>query len=232
MLPVEEVLIFARDYLNNKQNRSRARKQKIKAVYKELFGKDINGACSTCYIEAVLEIVKSFKKIPIMATANYELKRGAILESFGHPEKFCTNDTLTDELAEWHLRECPAKAVLFARIPGGFVTPVPVPSPPPPPPPQQARGEKHIVPAAPIIIPPTKIAQEDPVKRKALINKALELGFKSSPENPIELMTSEELNVIIPNLEKAKLEADKVDIPADEKTTVKKPGRKTSKTKK
>jgi hypothetical protein len=225
MLPVEEVLAFARDYLNDKQSRSRARKQKIRTVYKELFGKDINGSCSTCYIEAMLEIVKSFKKIN-MATPNYELKRGVLLESFGHPEKTCTNDTITDALAEWHLRECPAKAVLFARMPGGFITPVTIPVPPPQPPVQSFRGERQIVPAAPIIIPPSKIAQEDQVKRKALVDKAMELGFKSSPESPIELMTSSEIEVIIPNLEKAKLDEVKTEIP------VKKSVKKTTKAKK
>lgn len=166
------------------------------------------GSCSTCYIEALLEIVKSFKKID-MATSNYELKRGVLLESFGHPEKTCTNDTLTDELAEWHLRENPGKAIYFARMPGGLITSVPIP-PPPPPPPQQKRTFQggQIVEPDKIIIPPLK--QEDPVKRKLLVDKALELGFKSSPESPIELIKCEELEVIISNLEKVTVKEPKV----------------------
>jgi hypothetical protein len=217
MLPVEEILLFAHDYINSKKERSWARKQKIRTVYIELTGKDINKGCSTCYIEALLEIVKTFKNIT-MATPNYELKRGVLLESFGHPEKTCTNETITDELAEWHLRQCPEKAIYFARTPGGFVTNIPTPPPPqtpPPPPSRNFRGEGLIIEPEKIVYPPS----EDPVKRKALVNKALELGFKSAPESPIELITSDELNVIISNLEKEV----KPDIPVKEKKPVKKP---------
>jgi len=154
----------------------------------------------------MLEIVKSFKKLnPINMARNYELKRGVLLQEFGHPEKACTNDTLTDELAEWHLSRHPEKSVLFARLPGPITSVIHLPPP----------EIKIIKPAQTVIIPPAKIAQEDPVKRKLLVDKALELGFKSSPENPIELITSEELNVIIPNLEKAKeiLEKKEVEKP-------------------
>jgi len=224
---IDEVLLFSRDYINNKKERTLLKKRKISEAYRELFGKEIKGSCSTCYIEALLEIVKSFKNIN-MATQNYELKRGVLLESFGHPEKTCTNDTITDELAQWHLAQCPAKAVLFARMPGGFVAP-PATVPPPPAPAAPQRGEGRIIPPEVIIIPPAKIAQEDPVKRKALVDKALELGFKSGPENPIELITSDELNVIIPNLEKAKNAAPVIIEPQGKKEPVK---RKSSKTKK
>ena len=169
-------------------------------------------------------------------TANYELKKGVLLQEFGFPEKACTNQTLTDELAEWHLKRHPEKSVLFARIPESFI---PGPILPPPPPPQRSPqgGVKQIVAPEVIIIPPSKIAQEDPVKRKLLVDQALALGFVSSPENKIELLSSDELKIIIPNLEKAKKEPEitepVVDTPVVEpeikKQTVK---RKTSKTRK
>ena len=138
-----------------------------------------------------------------MATANYELKKGVLLQEFGFPEKACTNQTLTDELAEWHLKRHPEKSVLFARIPESFI---PGPILPPPPPPQRSPqgGVKQIVAPEVIIIPPSKIAQEDPVKRKLLVDQALALGFESRPESRIELISSEELRTIILNLEKAK----------------------------
>jgi hypothetical protein len=206
MLPVDEVLRFSVEYINQKKERTSHRKVKIRSVYRELFGRDMPGSCSTCYIEALLEIVKSFKKIE-MATPNYELKRGVLLESFGHPEKTCTNTTLTDELAEWHLREHPEKAVYFARMPAKLLTPVP-------PPVQQNEAAPEV-----IIYPSSK---EDPARKKLLVDKALELGFVSSPESPIDLIKIEELEVIITNLEKAKVPEKPIKKPSAKKPKTKK----------
>jgi len=59
-----------------------------------------------------------------MATIKgYELKKGVLLQAFGDASKTCTNDTLTDELAEWYLKNFPEKAIYFSRIP---VRPAPV----------------------------------------------------------------------------------------------------------
>jgi len=145
----------------------------------------------------MLEIVKSFKKLNTtkMATQNYELKRGVLLQAFGDASKTCTNDTITDELAEWYLKHYPEKAVLFARMP--------VQQPTPPPeikimPPAKSTTKPEIT-----IISP-KIAQDDAAEKKLLIKKALELGFESKLENPIEKFSNDELKIIIPNLEKAK----------------------------
>jgi hypothetical protein len=111
-------LSFSREYINDRKERTSERKQKIRQAYKELTGKDINGRCSTCYIEALLKILKLTPQIPKeMAAKNYELKKGVLLQAFGHPEKTCTNFTLTDELAEWHLAQHPGKAIFFARMP-------------------------------------------------------------------------------------------------------------------
>lgn len=52
-----------------------------------------------------------------MAARNYELKKGVLLQALGHPSKTCTNDTLTDELAEWHLKNSPGTIVFFSRYP-------------------------------------------------------------------------------------------------------------------
>lgn len=52
-----------------------------------------------------------------MATRNYELKRGVVLQAFGDASKTCTNDTLTDELAVWYLTHYPEKAIYFSRVP-------------------------------------------------------------------------------------------------------------------
>ncbi len=58
-----------------------------------------------------------------MATPNYQLKKGVLLQAFGDASKTCTNDTLTDSLAEWYLKYYPEKIIYFERVP---VTPVKV----------------------------------------------------------------------------------------------------------
>jgi hypothetical protein len=192
MVLIDEVVSFARSYINKRSYRTEERKAKIKEALLQLTGEKLNFGCSTCYIEALFKILNYQK----MATPKgYELKKGVLLQAFGDASKTCTNLTLTDELAEWYLKHYPEKAVLFARIPGGIntVTPPAIRIIPP-----------NIVKPENIIIPPDKIAKEDPIKRKELVDKALELGFKTAPENPIENISSDELSVIITNLEKAK----------------------------
>jgi len=109
----DEVHRFARDYINHKSLRSTWKKRKIKEAYERLTGKKINISCSTCFIEALLTIVNNTK----MAARNYELKKGVVLQAFGEPSKTCTNDTLTDELAEWFLKNYPEKRIFFSRMP-------------------------------------------------------------------------------------------------------------------
>lgn len=122
----DEVLSFSKAYISSKKERTFARKIKIREAYKEVFGKFMRGSCATCFIEAMLEIVKSFKTLNVKNMAiNYELKKGVLLQELGHPEKACTNDTLTDALAEWHLSRHPEKAVLFARLPSAIPPPLP-----------------------------------------------------------------------------------------------------------
>ncbi|MCJ7811998.1 hypothetical protein MUP95_01590 [bacterium] len=53
----------------------------------------------------------------------YQLKKGVLLQSFGDASKVCTNDNLTDELAEWHLKQSPEKIIYFSKLhPGMQVT--------------------------------------------------------------------------------------------------------------
>jgi len=174
-----------------------------------------------------------------MATTNYELRKGVLLQEFGFPEKACTNDSLTDALAEWHLKRHPEKSVLFVNISPSFMPSAQVLPSPPPPPERSLRGVKQIIAPEPIIILPSKIAQEDPAKRKILVDQALALGFKSSPENRIELISSDELKIIISNLEKAKelkepevIESSVPEIPEETEVKLKKTVKRTVKTKK
>lgn len=47
----------------------------------------------------------------------YQLKPGALLQAFGDSSKICTNKNITDELAEWHLKNNPGCINLFAKVP-------------------------------------------------------------------------------------------------------------------
>lgn len=113
MTLIEEVASFAREYINNPQTRTQERKAKISKAIRGLTGKIVGKSCGTCYIEALLIIVKHTK----MASSKYELKRGVVLQAFGHPEKTCTNNTITDELGDWYMKHYPEKRVYFARVP-------------------------------------------------------------------------------------------------------------------
>jgi hypothetical protein len=113
---IDDVQSFSRDFINFKSFRTSGRKAKIREAYKLLTGKNIRISCSTCYIEALLLIVNSQP----MASRNYELKRGVLLQAFGDASKTCTNDTITDELAEWYLKNQPEKIVYFSKLPSGM----------------------------------------------------------------------------------------------------------------
>ena len=52
-----------------------------------------------------------------MATSKYEIKKGAVVQVFGHPEYAVTNLTITDEKGDWYVRNHPEKLVLFTRYP-------------------------------------------------------------------------------------------------------------------
>ena len=120
---IDEVQSFARDFINFTSFRTSTRKAKIREAYTILTGDKIRVSCSTCYIEALLLIVNSKP----MATRNYELKRGVLLEAFGDASKTCTNDTLTDELAVWYLTNQPEKIIYFSKVPSNHPTAPAVP---------------------------------------------------------------------------------------------------------
>lgn len=65
-----------------------------------------------------------------MASRNYELKRGVLLQAFGDASKTCTNDTITDELAEWYLKNQPEKIIYFSKLPPWYKVQN-IPDPPP-----------------------------------------------------------------------------------------------------
>jgi hypothetical protein len=119
MTLVDEIQLFSRDFINYKSFRTSKRKAKIREAYKLLTGESIKISCHTCYIEALFKIINSKK----MATPNYQLKKGVLLQAFGDASKTCTNDTLTDELGKWYLENYPEKIIYFDRTPTNVVIP-------------------------------------------------------------------------------------------------------------
>lgn len=106
-----EVKEFARDFING--NRTPERKKIIRETYYNLTKERLRLNCDTCYIEAIFKILHIMDKKP----CRYRLKKGALLQGFGDASKTCTNDNLTDELAEWHLRNTRGAAAYFAIMP-------------------------------------------------------------------------------------------------------------------
>jgi hypothetical protein len=115
MTLIDEVLEFSREYINSRYKRTPERKIKIAEALKILTGERVRRSCRTCYIEALIKIRN------IMATANYELKKGYVA-SFDNGAykgiKSFTNDQVTDELAAEYLRQFPSRVVYFVRLPG------------------------------------------------------------------------------------------------------------------
>lgn len=146
----KEISLFARDFINIPSFRTSPRKKQIREAYKELTGEELKRSCSTCYVEALLKILNLIK----MATPNYELKRGVVLEAFGDASKTCTNDTLTDELGDWYMRNQPDKKIYFSKYPEKPINPVP-----------EVISEKKVVNEIP---DPMKVAAELNAKQQAI----------------------------------------------------------------
>mgnify|MGYP001558695782 CR=1 FL=1 len=121
MTQLENVLSFAREYINRPKSRTSQQRILIRDVYKQLIGDVVSETCGSCYIAALIKIIKLNKRK--MATSDYVLKPGAILQAFGDASKIATNKNLTNELAEWYLKNVPGSARKFAKMPAGVKIP-------------------------------------------------------------------------------------------------------------
>ena len=104
---------FARQFVNELSFRNTENKEVIRREYRRMFGGHLNAGCSTCYIEALFKILNKKQ----MASNNYILKKGVVLQVFGDASRSYTWKTITDEIAEQILKEYPEKRIFFDQIP-------------------------------------------------------------------------------------------------------------------
>lgn len=120
MTVINEVVTFARDYINHSSGRTEDRKAKIRQAILGITGQRLANNCSTCYIEAIFKILK-YKDM-----ANYELKKGYVAQFIGRivdGVKSFTNVNLQtnpgkyDPIAAEYLRLYPERAIYFVKTP-------------------------------------------------------------------------------------------------------------------
>lgn len=93
----------------------------LKSLTLEVLKKQLNNTCSTCCYEAYYEIINfDLNKLKSMKECNYILKKGVLLSEFGNSQFTCNSNTLTNELAEYHLKRDPFLHVKFDKIPSDF----------------------------------------------------------------------------------------------------------------
>lgn len=115
------VRAFAREFINDPRAQTKDRKATIRAEYKRLFGDSLPGTCRTCYVEALLKILKYNQ----MAVSLYELKKGYVAQfdvAFNGVKAFTNLNLQTDAvkydaIAAEYLRRYPQRSVYFVRAP-------------------------------------------------------------------------------------------------------------------
>ena len=115
-----------------------------------------------------------------MTLSNYQLKAGVLLQAFGDASKVMTNDNITDELAEFHLKTNPSCARFFSVMPGKANVPDDIRGP-------GRSGPTIIVPAEEAkaeIIPKEEKEEVSPEDKIKLELK--ELGVRFHPKTGIE----------------------------------------------
>lgn len=120
MSAIDQVIGFARDYINRPSARTPQRKALIREALLVKTGKKLGNNCGTCYIEAI------FKILNLIKMANYELRKGYVAQFPGtgfNGVKAFTNVNLKtdpakyDPIAAEYLRLYPERAIYFVRIP-------------------------------------------------------------------------------------------------------------------
>ena len=98
---------------------SNAFRSETEALYVKYFRQSLNKACGDCWIDAYVLLMRTdMKKMEERAARQFELRAGAVLIApNGDVTKMCNRNSMTDELALYHLRTHPACIELFSRYP-------------------------------------------------------------------------------------------------------------------
>jgi len=113
MAEFDDVRAFAREFINHPAQRTPERKAKIKSAILKLTGRKLDNGCGTCYIEALFTILNYSN----MASSKYVVKRGVVLQPFGHPEMSCDCNSITDEKGDWIMAHQPELLRYFDKYP-------------------------------------------------------------------------------------------------------------------
>jgi hypothetical protein len=162
MTSQNEVLSFAREYINRPASRTPERKAKIRELLFLTTGEKVVISCGTCYIEALYKILKTTKM------AKYELKRGYVAQFPSDASRCFTNKNLLEDpakyepLAEEYLKLFPERIVFFTKTPDGQRVPT-----------LQKRfvPPSNIVPPDDIKLPDEKQIKLDALKKSLRVNK-------------------------------------------------------------
>lgn len=113
MALVDEVLSFAREFINKPSARTKQRKAQISEVLHQMTGRHLGQSCNTCYIEALYTILN------LTNMSAYRMKKGYVAQ-FNVPYKGIksfTNKQITDDLAKEYLRRYPERIIYFEVVP-------------------------------------------------------------------------------------------------------------------
>lgn len=82
--------------------------------------------CSSCFQDCYFMFLRNLtlNEIKKMSELVYKLKGGVLLLGFPHGDssKNCNRHTLTNELAEWHLKNKPGSEIYFETLPDDWKT--------------------------------------------------------------------------------------------------------------
>lgn len=99
---------------------SRDFRKEIEGIYVGQMHQSMNHNCNDCYMDAYIVIMNTTnERIKAMETKEFELRAGAVLIDVvkNDSAKMCNSNTITDELALYHLATNPAYIRFFSRYP-------------------------------------------------------------------------------------------------------------------
>ena len=126
---INELISFREEFIALSPAQFRARVQgyaslqkRVEKLYNAFFPDmpKLNKGCGNCWEDAYI-VLRASKIEKVMANLNrqYNLVGGVVLVS-DNPAKMCNRHTLTDELAEYHLRRDPSLIRFFDRYPADW----------------------------------------------------------------------------------------------------------------